>query len=102
MNTKAVAVIGLGHGGMVAAIKLQQQGFDVTIFEKKTETDVGYPWYDDIRADIFDFCGLPMPPRDCYTNKGKRLFISPDEQNSLKVPSAKPMEEISRVTPSGT
>ena len=95
MNKPAIAVIGLGHGGMVAAIKLRQQGCAVTIFEKKTKEDVGYPWYDDIRADIFECCGLPMPPRECYTNKGKRLFISPDEQNSLKVPSAKPMEEIS-------
>lgn len=95
MNKPAIAVIGLGHGGMVAAVKLRQQGCDVTIFEQKAQADVGYPWYDDIRADIFESCGLPMPPRECYTNKGKRLFISPDEQNSLKVPSAKPMEEIS-------
>lgn len=95
MNHKTIAVIGLGHGGLVAALKLQQRGFAVTIFEQKPRETVGYPWYDDIRADVFDFCGLPMPPRDCYTDKGKRLFISPDEQNSLRVPSGKPMEEIS-------
>ena len=95
MNHKTIAVIGLGHGGLVAALKLQKCGFAVTIFEQKPRDAVGYPWYDDIRADVFDFCGLPLPPRDCYTDKGKRLFISPDEQNSLRVPSGKPMEEIS-------
>ena len=95
MTNKQILVLGLGHGGMVAAMKLQAMGFAVTIAEKETPETVGYPWYDDIRADIFSFCALPMPPRDCYTNKGKRLFISPDEQNSLHVPSAKPMEEIS-------
>lgn len=95
MNHKTIAVIGLGHGGLVAALKLQKRGFAVTILEQKPRETVGYPWYDDIRADVFDFCGLPMPPRDCYTDKGKRLFISPDEQNSLRVPSGKPMKEIS-------
>ena len=95
MNRKTIAVIGLGHGGLVAALKLQKRGFAVTILEQKARETVGYPWYDDIRADVFDFCGLPMPPRGCYTDKGKRLFISPDEQNSLRVPSGKPMEEIS-------
>ena len=95
MNGKTIAVIGLGHGGLVAALNLQQRGFAVTVFEQKDRSSVGYPWYDDIRFDVFDCCALPLPPRDCYTNKGRRLFISPDEQNSLRVPSGKPMEEIS-------
>lgn len=90
-----IAVIGFGQGGVVAAIKLAQQGHSVSLFEKQPREGLGHPWYDDIRFDIFEFCGLPLPPRDCYTNKGKRLFISPDRKNSLRVPSAKPMEEIS-------
>ena len=95
MNHKTIAVIGLGHGGLVAACKLQAMGFSVTVFEQYAREYVGHPWYDDIRFDVFDACSLPLPPRDCYTNKGKRLFIAPDEQNSLRVPSGKPMEEIS-------
>ncbi len=90
-----ILILGLGHGGLVAARKLREAGFGVTIAEQKSRDTVGWPWYDDIRFDLFASCGLPEPPRDCYTNKGKRLFISPDEKNSLKVPSAKPMEEIS-------
>ena len=90
-----IAVIGFGQGGAVAAIKLAQQGHAVTLFEQYPLDGLGHPWYDDIRFDIFAFCNLPEPPRACYTNKGKRLFISPDCKNSLRVPSAKPMEEIS-------
>lgn len=90
-----IAVIGLGQGGAVAAMRLAKMGFAVDVFEQAPQGEVGHPWYDDIRFDIFAFCGLPLPDRSCYTQKGKRLFISPDEKNSLAVPSAKPMEEIS-------
>ena len=58
---KKIAVIGMGQGGMVAAIKLAKAGYDVTIFEKKSEEDVSYPWRDDIRFDIFDIVDLPKP-----------------------------------------
>lgn len=90
-----IAVIGLGQGGAVAGIKLAELGFSVDIFEKENKGEVSHTWYDDIRFDIFEFCSLPLPERECYTQKGKRLFIAPDEKNSLKVPSSKPMEEIS-------
>ncbi len=90
-----IAVIGFGQGGVLAAIRLAEQGHSVSLFEQKPRQGLGHPWYDDIRFDIFEFCGLPLPKRECYTNKGKRLFISPDCKNSLRVPSAKPMEEIS-------
>ena len=90
-----IAVIGFGQGGTLAALRLARQGHSVSLFERQGREGLGHPWYDDIRFDIFAFCGLPLPPRSCYTNKGKRLFISPDCKNSLRVPSAQPMEEIS-------
>lgn len=93
--SQQILVLGLGHGGLVAALKLREAGFSVMIVEQNSRDTAGWPWYDDIRFDLFAACGLPEPPRDCYTNKGKRLFISPDEKNSLRVPPAKPMEEIS-------
>lgn len=90
-----IAVIGLGQGGAVAALKLAEQGHDVDVFEKDEKGFVGYDWYDDIRFDVFDICSIPAPPESVYTQKSKWLFVSPDEKNSLKVPPAKPMEEIS-------
>lgn len=90
-----IIVIGFGQGGAVAAMRLARMGFCVDLFEKEAKENVGHPWYDDIRFDVFEACGLPLPDRACYTQKGTRLFISPDEKNSLRVPQSKPMEEIS-------
>lgn len=90
-----IAVVGMGQGGMVAAICLAKQGHDVTVFEKSAKGEVGYDWRDDIRADVFEAAGLPMPDSDAYCQKSKWLFVSPNEEYSLPVPSCPPMEEIS-------
>lgn len=90
-----IAVIGMGQGGMVAAIRLAKQGHEVTIFEKNKRGEVSYDWRDDIRADVFEAAGLPMPPSDVYCQKSKWLFVSPNEEYSLPVPPCPPMEEIS-------
>lgn len=90
-----IAVIGMGQGGMVSAISLAKQGHEVTIFEKSKRGEVSYDWRDDIRADVFEAAGLPMPPRDVYCQKSKWLFVSPNEESSLPVPPCPPMEEIS-------
>ncbi len=85
----------MGQGGMVAAIRLAKQGHEVTIFEKNKRGEVSYDWRDDIRADVFEAAGLPMPPSDVYCQKSKWLFVSPNEEYSLPVPPCPPMEEIS-------
>ncbi|MBQ9276375.1 MAG: FAD-binding protein, partial [Clostridia bacterium] len=63
-NTTKIAVIGMGQGGMVAAIKLAGAGAKVTVFERNLEGQVGYTWRDDITASVFDDCGLPRPNMD--------------------------------------
>ena len=90
-----VIVAGMGQGGMVAAMYLALAGFKVDIFEKAPEGKVSYPWYDDITFNIFEKVGIPEPPRECYTQKSKWLFVSPDEKNSLAVPPMPPMVEVS-------
>ena len=85
----------MGQGGMVAAIRLAKQGHDVTVFEKSKRGEVSYDWRDDIRADVFEAAGLPMPERNVYCQKSKWLFVSPNEEYSLPVPPCPPMEEIS-------
>ena len=71
---KKILVLGAGQGGMVAAIKLAEAGYDVTVLEAAKEPEVGYPWYDDIRHDIFDLVEIPEPPREDYTQKSKWIF----------------------------
>ncbi len=90
-----IAVIGMGQGGMVSAIKLAEAGYDVSIFEKQSRGHVGYEWRDDIRADVFQAVDLPMPDESVYCQKSKWLFVSPNEEYSLPVPPCPPMEEIS-------
>lgn len=90
-----IIVIGLGQGGVLSAIKLSEAGFDVEIFEKSSCSTTSHDWHDDIRFDIFEICDVAPPERTCYTQKSKWLFVSPDEKSSLKVPPAKPMEEVS-------
>ena len=94
-NTTKIAVIGMGQGGMVAAIKLASAGAKVTIFEKNPEGEVGYTWRDDITASVFDGCGLPRPNMDVYIQKTNWLFVSPDEKGALRVPPLRPFVEIS-------
>ena len=90
-----IGIIGAGVGGLTAGILLTQQGTDVSIFEAKKKGNIAHPWMDDIRFDIFEYCGIEPPSPDCYYNKGKRLFISPDCKNSFHVPFSPPMVEIS-------
>lgn len=90
-----IAVVGMGQGGMVCAIKLAKAGHNVTVFEKQSKREVGYDWKDDIRSDIFGITGIEMPNESIYCQKSKWLFVSPNEKFSLPVPPCPPMEEIS-------
>lgn len=90
-----IAVIGMGQGGMVAAIKLAESGHEVHIFEKSGRGKVSYDWTDDIRSDVFKICDLPMPDESVYVQKCKWVFVSPDEKHRLPVPPCPPLVEIS-------
>jgi len=90
-----IAVVGMGQGGMVAAIKLAEQGHDVTVFEKSSRGEVSYDWKDDIRRDVFQVCELPLPSEDIFIQKCRWLFVSPNEKHSLEMPPCPPMGEIS-------
>ncbi|MBD5092471.1 MAG: FAD-binding protein [Clostridiales bacterium] len=90
-----IVVIGMGQGGMVAAIKLAEQGHSVCVYEQSEKGAVSYDWTDDIRSEIFEHCNLPMPSEEIYFQKNKWVFVSPNEKHRLPVPPCPPMEEIS-------
>lgn len=90
-----IAVVGMGQGGMVSAIKLASLGHEIDIFERSEKGQVSYDWTDDIRSDIFKICELPMPPKDIFVQKPKWLFVAPNGKASLPFPPLPPMEEIS-------
>ncbi len=90
-----IAVVGMGQGGMVAAIKLAEAGYDVTVYEKSARGEVSYEWKDDIRSDVFEICSLPLPPQSVYCQKCKWVFVSPNLKHRLPVPPCPPLVEIS-------
>ncbi len=58
---KKIIVAGAGHGGLVAAYRLAIKGYDVTVYERVGEGELGYEWEDFFDADIFKVVGLPEP-----------------------------------------
>ncbi|MFA6866516.1 MAG: FAD-binding protein [Clostridia bacterium] len=74
---KKIIVLGCGLGGLIAALKLAQKGYSVTIYEKKKREDLGYPWYDAVSENIFSDIGLDTP-WEAVGKKIKCTFTSPD------------------------
>ena len=58
---KKIIVLGAGLGGLLAAYRLGQAGFDVTVYEKKPKSDLGYPWHDSVKPDTFSDVKLQVP-----------------------------------------
>ena len=63
---KKIIVAGLGHGGIAAASILAKRGFDVTVYEKKSQGTLGYDWTDIFAPAALGIAEMPMPPEDKY------------------------------------
>lgn len=79
---RTIIIAGAGHGGLSAAINLAKNNFDVTIFEKMPEEDLGHDWYDFISMHTFDCIPLDMPDVNiekfystAFHNPGKDIKI---------------------------
>ncbi|MBR6940121.1 MAG: NAD(P)-binding protein, partial [Clostridia bacterium] len=51
---RKIIVAGAGHGGLVAACRLAEAGYDVTVVEKKERNETGHDWHDCIWKPAFD------------------------------------------------
>jgi flavin-dependent dehydrogenase len=56
--SKKILIAGAGHGGLVAAAYLAEQGYDVSVYEKVKRCELGYPWDDMINRDTFLVAGV--------------------------------------------
>lgn len=63
-----IIVAGGGHGGVIAAIKLAEKGFDVTLFESKEKGSLGLRQTDAVDMSSFEFAEIPVPD---YFRRGK-------------------------------
>ncbi len=81
-----IIVAGGGHGGVTAAIKLAENGFNVTIFEEKTPENLGLKQTDAVDMATFHFAEIPVPD---YFRRGRNeiTFVpSQKESSSLTLP----------------
>ncbi len=81
MNKKII-VAGAGHGGLVAAAYLAEQGYEITVFEKKKREELGYDWHDTMGRDTFNLAGITEYEREKVAPKRNSTFYAP----SLKTP----------------
>ncbi|MBQ2904861.1 MAG: hypothetical protein IJE48_10725 [Clostridia bacterium] len=81
---KKIIVAGLGHGGIAAAALIAKQGFDVTVYEKKSEGTLGYDWTDIFAPQALAVAGMKMPPEDKYEYKKDMTFFNPSFTKKLQ------------------
>lgn len=81
---KNIVVAGLGHGGIAAAALLSKAGYDVTVYEKKSEGTLGYDWTDIFDPKALGVAEIPMPPEDKYVYKEDMTFCGPCGNKPLK------------------
>lgn len=74
---KKIVVAGAGHGGLVAAAKLAQNGFDVTVYERKAREQLGYDWLDAVDPRAFYEVGLELPKDVKFEKNGDMRFYNP-------------------------
>lgn len=88
---KKIIVAGLGHGGIAAAALLAKKGFEVTVYEKKSEGTLGYDWTDIFAPAALAAAEIPMPPKDKYEYKEHMTFFGPSARRGLtqRVPEDK-------------
>lgn len=85
MPRKKIIVAGSGHGGLCAAILLAREGYNVTVFEEREKSELGYDWEDCIYLPEFDFAGLRPPEKmlkpffnSSYLNPAKTVKLTDD------------------------
>ena len=66
---KKIVVAGGGHGGIAAASLLARAGYDVTVYEKNAEENMGYDWTDIFAPGALKTAGFPPVPEEKYTYK---------------------------------
>lgn len=92
--SRKIIVAGAGHGGLAAAALLAKKGFDVTVYERKSEGTLGYDWTDIFAPRALNIAGMDLPPEDKYEYKENMTFYSPDMKKGLRQDVAPDQLEI--------
>ena len=66
------------HVGEEKAVELvAKAGFDVTVYEQKSEGTLGYDWTDIFAPNALGIAGMDMPDKDKFEYKEDMTFFNP-------------------------
>ncbi len=85
---KKIIVAGAGHGGLAAAALLSQNGFDVTVFEKRKREELGHDWEDRFTFSILsEIIGKNEAdfPQGSFRFRGDCAFVSPAKRKKVVI-----------------
>ncbi len=82
---KKIVVAGVGHGGLIAAIHLVKNGYDVTVYECQKREEMGHDWHDYLNLTAFDMAEIERPSEDKYTKGLTQGFRNPAKTRTITV-----------------
>lgn len=83
---KKILVAGAGHGGLSAAAKLAEAGYEVTVVEAGEKGTQGHDWEDRFTFSVLaDALGIPESslPEDIWRYRGDCAFVSPAKRKKV-------------------
>ena len=82
---RKVVVIGAGIGGLYAAKRLSEQGYNITVLEARARETLGYPWYDSVSPTTFTDVGMRLP-EGVSIPKQVLNYYAPSGEGRIKQP----------------
>lgn len=83
---KKIIIAGAGCGAFTCSFLLARAGYDVTVYEKSSQSLLGQDWYDQISLSDFTKAGLQAPPQEELLPLTDCLLHSPSGLGSLRLP----------------
>ena len=83
---KNIIVAGAGHGGLIAAAKLAEKGYNVTVYEKNAREELGHDWEDRFTFSLLEeLIGVSEYdfPDNCWRYRGDCAFVSPAKRKKV-------------------
>ena len=81
-----IIIAGAGCGAFTCSFLLARAGYDVTIYEKSAQDQLGPNWYDQVFLSDFTKAGLQAPPQEELLPPTDCLLHSPSGLGSLRLP----------------
>ncbi len=80
---KKIIIAGGGHGGITCGAILAKNGYDVTVYERNKENEMGHDWTDIFDPKAFKAVGMEMPSGEMYEYKNNMTFFGPSMTTSF-------------------